>query len=230
MNEVLDNIPFKLDPDQIAKSLRLRKANSQVEEIAKDLVRTATPLARPKAVYKISYVDKKNGDSLEIDGVKFTSRVLRINLDKLNRVFPYVATCGRDLDTIEIPAGDLMRSFILETIKISVLSAAVRYLSDYVKKKYALEEIARMNPGSLEDWPINQQTPLFSLFGDVEKLIGVRLTASNLMQPLKSASGIYFATEVTFENCQLCPRERCPGRRMPYDRELVKKYEQMPKR
>ncbi len=228
MHEVLDNIPFELNSDKIIKSLKLRKVNSQIEEMVRELVKTATPIARPKAVYKVSYVDRKEGNSLEIDGVQFTSRVLRINLDKLNRVFPYVVTCGRELDTIKTPAGDLMWSFCLDTIKIAVLRDAINYLSDYLKKRYALGKTSRMNPGSLEDWPITEQARLFSLFGDVENIIGVRLSASSLMQPLKSTSGIYFDAEVTFESCQLCPRENCPGRRAVYDPELVKKYGQMP--
>jgi len=81
-----------------------------------------------------------------------------------------------------------------------------------------------MNPGSLESWPITQQKELFSLFGNVEELIGVKLTDSCVMFPLKSVSGIYFPTEINFESCQLCPREKCIGRRTPYDPELAKKY------
>jgi hypothetical protein len=46
------------------------------------------------------------------------------------------------------------------------------------------------------------------------------------MVPLKSASGIYFPNETEFENCQLCPMEKCIGRRAPYDPDLVKQYEE----
>jgi hypothetical protein len=81
-----------------------------------------------------------------------------------------------------------------------------------------------MSPGSLADWPITQQEELFSIFGNVEDLIGVKLTESFLMVPLKSVSGIYFPTEIEFVSCQLCPREVCSGRRAPYDPDLAKKY------
>ena len=77
-----------------------------------------------------------------------------------------------------------------------------------------------MAPGSLADWPITQQQQLFSLFGDVEAKIGVRLTDSFLMLPMKSVSGVYFPTETSFESCRLCPRKVCPGRRAPYDPKL----------
>ena len=74
-----------------------------------------------------------------------------------------------------------------------------------------------MNPGSLPDWPITEQAKLFSLLGDVKALIGVTLTESMLMLPTKSVSGVYFETERNFENCELCARENCPGRRKPFD-------------
>ena len=83
-----------------------------------------------------------------------------------------------------------------------------------------------MAPGSgtTDVWPITQQKELFSIFGNVEDLIGVRLTDKYLMIPIKSVSGILFQTETTFETCQLCPREACIGRRAKYDPDLVRKY------
>jgi hypothetical protein len=79
-----------------------------------------------------------------------------------------------------------------------------------------------MNPGSGDAnvWPIEQQKELFSLFGDVENLIGVRLTDSFLMVPNKSVSGICFPTEINFQSCQLCHRMNCNGRKAPFDRKL----------
>jgi hypothetical protein len=82
-----------------------------------------------------------------------------------------------------------------------------------------------MSPGSLSDWPIEQQRPFFSLFDDVEEAIGVKLAKNLLMIPQKSISGIYFPTEVSFYSCQLCPRERCPSRQAGYDEKLAREYE-----
>ncbi len=85
-----------------------------------------------------------------------------------------------------------------------------------------------MAPGSgaANVWPITQQKELFSIFGNVEDLIGVKLTDRCLMVPLKSVSGLFFPTVNQFESCQLCPREVCSARRAPYDLELVRKYEE----
>jgi hypothetical protein len=81
-----------------------------------------------------------------------------------------------------------------------------------------------MSPGSLTDWPIEEQKPLFSLFGEEETPIGVKLSKHLLMLPAKSISGIYFPTEVSFFSCQLCQRDNCPGRKAAYDNKLAKEY------
>ncbi len=222
--EVFNSIPVDLETNKVLKFIRMRDSNQQVERMVQELVEVTRSIAKPKVVYKVSYVDDKDGDTVTIDGVRFTSRLLRINLDQVERVFPYIATCGTELEEVAIPSNDVMKSFCFDAIKTIVLRLAVDYVSNRLIEYYALGKMSHMNPGSLESWPITQQKELFSLFGSAEELIGVRLTKSCVMFPLKSVSGIYFPTEIKFESCQLCPREKCIGRRAPYDPELARKY------
>jgi len=72
---------------------------------------------------------------------------------------------------------------------------------------------------------MEEQRKLFALLGDPVKEVGVELTESCLMIPVKSVSGIWFPAKIDFENCQLCSRENCPGRRAPYDENLARKYQ-----
>jgi cobalamin-dependent methionine synthase I len=106
------------------------------------------------------------------------------------------------------------------------LRTAAHALHEHMAEQYRPGHVSTMSPGSLSDWPLQEQRPLFALLGAPEQTIGVRLTASLLMVPMKSASGIGFPTEERFESCQLCPREDCPGRRAPYDKGLYeRKYQ-----
>jgi len=227
--EVLNSIPIDIDLEAVLRRMQVRNRSESIIKNVEEMLEVARPIAKPKAVYDVVYVDNKNGDSLEVGGVKFTSRVLRVNLDKVERVFPYVVTCGKELDEIDIQSGDFIKGYYLDQIKETVLVLARKYLEEHLKRSYALGQMSRMAPGAGagDDWPITQQEELFSLFGGrakVEELIGVRLTDKCLMIPIKSVSGIFFPTEIRFESCQICPRERCIGRRAPYDPELVKKY------
>ncbi len=221
--EILENIPVELTVEQVLRSLHLDSDGKYAGDV-QGLVDMVQDVVRPKAIFDVRYIDRKGTDEVEIGEVKFTSRVLRVNLDKVERVFPYIATCGVEVESIDIPSDDLMRRFVLDNIKQIALGAAVKHLREHIDRVYRPGPMSAMSPGSLEDWPISEQKQLFSIFGDVEKLIGVKLTDSYLMLPIKSLSGIYFPTEVRFESCQLCPRERCPGRRAPYDEKLKEKY------
>jgi len=208
--EILSDIPVSLDAGKVLERMNIRKKREDMEKGVQKLIEVVLPIARPKVIYQVSYVDNKNEDSVEVDGVRFTSRVLRDNLDKVGRVFPFVATCGRELGEIDIPADEL--------------ELAMSYLEEHLTRKYDLGQISEMEPGSLESWPITQQKELFSIFGNVEDAIGVRLTDKCLMIPVKSVSGVYFPTEIKFESCQLCTRERCIGRKAPYNPDLAGKY------
>ncbi len=221
---VLNEIPVKLDSEAVMKRMRLRKANRYLEEILPELIDKARPVARPKALYEVSYLDCITGDKVDINGVRFNSRVLRVNLENTGRVFPYVVTCGTELDEVPIPSDDLMLKFCWDTIKEMVLGSAIAHLQDHLTSEYSLGQMSHMNPGSLADWPATQQVELFSIFGDVEEMIGVKLTRSLMMLPLKSVSGIYFPTEKKFESCQLCPLDDCFRRRAPHDIALAQEY------
>lgn len=215
--EVLNRVPVKLDLEAVLKRMRLRNRSKTILKNIEELIEIARPIAKPRAIYEVSYVENKSEDSLDIGEVRFTSRVLRVNLDKVGRVFPYVVTCGRELDEIHFSSDEFLKIYCLDQIKETVLISARSYLEGYLKSNYALGQVSRMAPGagSADDWPIMQQEGLFSIFGGrarVEDLIGVKLNDKCLMIPSKSVSGIFFPTEIRFEACQLCPRERCVGR------------------
>jgi hypothetical protein len=122
---------------------------------------------------------------------------------------------------------DLLPHYYADVISEEAMRTAAAELKQHLVRRYDLGRTSTMSPGSLEDWPIREQRPLFNLLDNPAKTIGVRLTDSMLMIPSKSVSGIRFPVEKTFESCQLCQRERCPGRRAPYDEELYERRYQL---
>ncbi len=217
--EILDNIPVKLNVDELRRRLRVAPDGADADELAA-LAAQVRETVHPRAILDVCYVGKRTSKTVEFGGVEFTSRVLTVNLERAHRVFPYIATCGRELDEIAGVEGDPIKEYWLDEMKIIALGAASAAVREHIEKKYRPGKMSSMSPGSLEDWPITQQEQLFAVFGDVEEKIGVRLTDSYLMVPIKSVSGLHFPTEVSFASCQLCPREDCPGRRAPYDEHL----------
>ncbi len=214
----LRDIPFILDTERLLHEQRLQPGTANAA-LFEELVARVQEAGRPKAIYDVSFIQERAVDSVVVDGVRFTSRALRKNLDPVERVFPYIATCGTEADAITVPADDLVQAFWLWTLKGVVLHAAIEHLSEHIRDCYRITHTAAMEPGSGDAsvWPIEQQVELFSLLGDVEGSIGVRLTEAMLMIPTMSVSGILFPTEAEFASCQLCHREGCPSRKAPFD-------------
>jgi hypothetical protein len=105
------------------------------------------------------------------------------------------------------------------------LGSAMAAMEAHLKDKVSPAQLSCMNPGSLEDWPLSQQSPLFDLLGSIPEAVGVSLSPHMLLYPLKSVTGIQYAGGEHFVNCSLCPRQNCPSRRTDYDQALYgKKY------
>lgn len=216
---VLDNTPFQIDTGQLYKSLRIKEGSEFVARL-NPLIDKAQAVGKPKAFYQVAFIESRGDDHVIIDEVMLTSRVLRVNLEKAHRVFPFVATCGTELEEWSVAIDDMLERYWADVIKEMALRVALQHLTEHLIDRFQPGKIARMNPGSLPDWPLQEQRPLFALLGKGPEAIGVKLTDSFLMMPIKSVSGIWFPTEESFESCLLCPREKCPGRRAPYDHTL----------
>jgi hypothetical protein len=217
--EKLDPISLGLDIEDVKK--RLRTGDWEQVQTLLDL---AKPLISARAVYDVCYVEEKLEDTIVIDGVRLGSQVLRKNLENVGRVFPYVVTIGIELERKADACTDLLERYYLDVIGNAAVGKARKHLEDHLRSRFALGGLSFMSPGSLGDWPIEEQRPLFSILKGAEASIGVKLTESFLMIPKKSISGIYFPTEVTFYNCQLCPRPHCEGRKARYSEDLAKEY------
>ena len=219
--KVLTNIPFGLDIDVLLKDNLIEKGTDDAIEF-QSLVDTVGKIGKPKVLFKECFIDKKGTDTISIGKTTFRSHVLRKKLDTVERIFAYVVTCGREVDGIGIPQDDFLKKYWLDTIKQALLAFTIAYLNAYLLRKYKIGKTAFMQPGSGDAtvWPIEQQKELFSIFGDVEGLIGVKLTDSFLMLPNKSVSGIIFPTDIDFKSCQLCHRENCQGRSAHFDKDL----------
>ena len=217
-------LPVKLDPAMIISYLGLHNTCEKVTGLISELAETALVAARPVAIYREAAVRGIKGDTVDIDGTVFTSRVLRKNLASLKTVYPFIATAGAELDELAAPDGNITGKLSLDLIKTLILVNGIEYLVDYIRDEHTLGATALMNPGSIKDWPLTEQKQLFALFDGAERQIGVTLSASGIMNPLKSRSAIIFPNDSGFVSCRLCMLFECPGRKAPYDPELEKQF------
>ena len=213
---ILDNTAAQLQLQNLYRKLRMKEDSPQAAEL-RGLVHDAEAIARPKALCGIAYIDERGDDFVVIDGIRFSSRVLAVKLKDTHRVFPYLATCGTELEEWANGLDDMLHRYWSEAIREAYMRKAMDAATTYMQETYRPGEMSRMNPGSLADWPLEEQLPLFQLLGNTESTVGVQLTDSLLMVPTKTVSGIRFGAAGNFESCMMCPRPSCPNRRAPYD-------------
>jgi len=216
---IIMDIPFKLKAEDLFQMLNIKPGSSFADRL-RFILEDALRVARPKAAYKLSAVEHHDDGIVAIDDVQIQSRVMQVNLKECHRAFPFVATCGMELEAWSKTLDNTLESFWGDTINILALVTAVDAFKKHMTKTFETGTTSCMNPGSLEDWPLLEQHKIFALLSGACSEIGVRLTQSAMMIPLKSVSGLEFESGEAFHNCQLCSRENCPARRAPYDEHL----------
>lgn len=225
---ILDEIPFQISLQETFQALRIRSGtsrsgtsrpgrsgNTQIDQVRR-MYEKAREIARPKAVFRPVRVEERTEDQITLDGVTFHSRVLQVNTRDVHRMFAFAASCGQELEEWKNGFEDLIESYYADQINALALQAAREALHAHLRQRYQLTESSTMNPGSLEDWPISEQVPLFKLLDGGPEAIGMELLPSMLMSPGQSVSGLRFASQGDFTSCQLCPIENCPHRKAPF--------------
>ena len=218
------NVPVKLEREEILQQIKPASSRARMEKYVDELIPMVQKAVRARALYRVVCVTAKGDDWVEIENIRFSGKVLRKCLENVDTVFVTLMTCGKELDELPVSPKDYMRYFCMELIKTYVIYRVGQYLFNYLRKKFKLPDITHLHPGEFADLGIEQQVPLYSLFNDPEKAIGVKLTSTRTLQPLKSASSIMFYNGPSFQSCELCLQAKCPGRRAPYNPKLAEKF------
>ena len=212
--------------DALLRILRM-PADADEEDIRtiREMLAQASARAVPKAVYDVAFISDKGDHYVKIRDVTIRSPLVRENLDGVNRIVPFVVTCGTELEEwSRAYDGDPLTQYWADGIKLLYLSVMRGEMTRAVRRMYfPVADMSAMSPGSLAAWPLTEQAKVFRLLGGVTEDIGVRLTDSFLMLPSKSASGFFFSARTHYENCRLCPMN-CPNRRAAYDPAAIHSY------
>jgi len=194
------------------------------EEEFEEIYQACMKIAKPKYCFCEAEVSVEP-DCTRIGGHAFDSRILRINMRGLNRAYPSVCTCGRELYELSKSCDDVLEQFWVDGISELMMGKAAGVMRSQIMEVNGGRKIRAISPGSLGDFPIIEQPKLFAQLGDPYESIGLELTKENLMLPYKSCSAFYFESEEEYENCMLCLREGCPNRRSPFnEKAFVEKF------
>lgn len=217
MESILFTSPVTYPLEALFKGLKMDYDPDREEtDIVLELREEAMKIAAPKAIYKESSVESTD-DGILIDKIPFTHPLLAKKLAEQTVVYPYALSCGLELEEWSQGFTDPLEAYVADGIKVFTLYQFMGEFRQHIKEtRFGGGTFSALNPGSLGEWPIEGQLPLFTLLGDAETKAGITLTKDYLMVPTKASSGIFFATETEYHNCSHCPRLDCPNRRAEF--------------
>jgi hypothetical protein len=214
---LIDHYEFAFDEQDVLRFLGMPAEHIFGESI-KRLLRDTKEIAKPKSLFFECPIDYVDENGVKVGDVYFQSELLARNLQKVKLIYPYVSTCGTELsayaktltDTVDKFAFDAIMEFYEKKIDLALEAYLVNMLEE-------MHVLSKSNPGSLLDWPIQEQKKLFALFGESIKEIGVELNDNYLMSPLKTVSGVRYGAKEKNHDCIYCQRKNCSYRKAPYD-------------
>jgi len=217
IRHTLKNLPFTISPEEAAKMLHVNE--DDYDEFL-DVYNEIVPLLSPALYFGEAEILSNDGRRVVIGDQTFESRILAVNIKDVKKVYPYVSTSGRAAYERANAYDDSLYSFWAHGICEIALKTSMAAAFEEAKARLGVGALNSMNPGSLADFPISQQKPLFELLKSVEEECGVTLTDTFLMIPIKSGSGIWFESDKHYANCMMCPRVNCPNRRADYREDM----------
>jgi len=194
----------------LALELRIEEDSPEMEEFS-GLFAKAVALAKPKILFFDTVITGRGAGWLSLGAGRFHSRVLVEKTLGIERVYPFMITCGHELDEIDFDRNDILQPFWHDFLKERIFDQAAEHFRRLISPYLDGKNQAVLYPADEKIWPHRDLRLLYNIFPDEAiKRIGVKLNESNLMSPNKSSCGIVFGVDYDFCSCDLCDRHNCP--------------------
>ena len=171
-----------------------------------------------KAGYKIigTPVFDQVSKIIIVNGVTFNpGKIVYNQLKESSSLALFVASAGPGISNriCELTAmGDSLQSYVYDVIGSVVAQKTVDKMTDLLEIEINKQGLGITDPYSpgFCDWSVSEQQNLFTFFP--ERLCGVTLSASSLMSPIKSISGM-IGINMSFQRkgyqCMMCTDVNC---------------------
>lgn len=160
-------------------------------------------------------VDRENRLLICREQVFHTGKIVTNHLRHSELAAWFICTVGEKLPNysrIMMEQGDIMEGYVVDVAGNLIVEKAMDKMQEILEKELAEEGLKttnRYSPGYCE-WDIAEQKKLFSLFPN--EFLGVHLTESCLMQPMKTVSGVIGIGKNVKNNpytCNYCTQANC---------------------
>jgi hypothetical protein len=223
----IDDVSVPVDLGEVLRYLGYPagvEPNRRLQAVLDEWVPEASRRAKPRAVYRVFPIAQLRPRSLRLQTssgeVEFHGAVGEF-LGPSECVALFIATAGPDVERLAselMQQGDSLESMIVNAVGAERAEAAEAIVIEQLRdaaQKYAFSPTLPYSPGYC-GMAVTEQRALFSLFGNDD--VGVTLSDSCLMRPLKSISGLIGLgpaelTEAIGSPCDRCELYNCGMRR-----------------
>jgi hypothetical protein len=214
---------LELDDSLIEELLSSGEASldAHTRELAASLKERCLEVSTPEAaVVRLAASESSDNKHIAAHGVEFrTGGTIAKMMRGANAYALFIATTGPGPEKLAhslLEKGEYLEAYLLDMYASALTEAVAEGVHGFIREK-ALKEgeqiTNRYSPGYC-GWDVTEQQKLFGLFpGDC---CGISLSASSLMTPIKSISGLVgLGPEVHFRDytCELCAMKECIYRR-----------------
>ncbi len=190
--EILFDFELRLEPSRILRALGVSpKGEKRYLDILEGLIPRARELIEPVLLYDLFPVEEVRPEEVVIRGGTIGSRGLAKLWGRAQEVALALSTLGPRLDeqvSTYLASGETVEAYALDAVgnaALGEMSEEFCRLMEKEAKGRGMETSAPFSPGNV-DWKLEGQRLFFDLLPGKE--IGVQLTESCLMVPLKSVS------------------------------------------
>lgn len=216
MKQIIDINKLNISTEKVVQEIyKGTEANELVVEIIDLLINEVVNTCKP-FVWIEEYDLVRCENVLLINNEEFkVGKIISEVLNECERVIVFIGSVGAEFDTLISKIRerkDIVQEFVIDIIG-SILADSISYYVKYFyedqigsKKTYFT---LPLSPGYC-NWNIKEQLKLFSLINDNE--IGVKLSPSCLMIPIKSVSGIIGVSTKPQKlkyGCEICTSKKC---------------------
>lgn len=198
---IYDDFQLNLDHGALTEKMRLKPSSKRAADFEL-MLQDAEQLAKPKAAVMGCSPVIVETNHIRLGDTIFVSELLWDKIRSQKTVYPYLVTCGVELDQWARSfddAGNFTARFMADEIMLKIMLNAQKQLVARMTALAGQGQLARINPGFQPTWPITEQKTFFELMGDLPDRLGVELTPSFLMNPAKSSTGIMYPSSEDFD-------------------------------
>ena len=213
---------INIDPREAARYLSYRgtEPNEAVRKMISDCMDEVNDTAVPKFVSERFPLSRSEDGGFQAGTLRFSSRSLQRNLAGCHEVILFAATLGIAVDTLirRTAMLDSAKGLVMQATAAAAIEAFCDEENDRLKKQVEAEGLflrPRFSPG-YGDLSLDCQRDFLRVL-KAQKNIGLTLTESGMMVPVKSVTAIIGISSIPTlchrQGCEACSKTDCAYRR-----------------